>query len=28
MSTEQLSLLLKGIDFRHEHTALKYSHVS
>jgi transposase len=28
ISTEQLSLLLKGIDFWHEHTALKYSHVS
>ena len=28
ISCEQLSLLLKGIDFWHEHTALEYSHVS
>jgi transposase len=28
ISAEQLSLLLKGIDFWHEHTALEYSRVS
>jgi transposase len=28
ISTEQLKMLLSGIDFWHEHTALKYSKVS